>query len=370
LSQNNIVLELGPASGNGRNSEGAFIELKDGRILFGYTKYITSANGDEAPSVIASRVSSDGGQTWSEEDRVLVEKGDAQNVMSVSFLRLASGRIALMYLQKNYIAGGLACTPFIRYSDDEMETLSEPVQLIRIQEYHCVNNDRLVQLKSGRLVVPVSQHRAGIQQFNNPGMIFFLYSDDEGKTWKESKSSFYRCFPDGHGWQEPGVIELEDGRLWGWMRTGWPGNERCGRQWETFSDDQGVTWTDPVESQFVSPYSPLSMKRNPQNGDLLAVWNDHSGRFPTPSYDKVDHGGAEWGAHRTPLACAISSDEGQTWQHNTLLEGSADHGFCYTAIHYVGDAVLLGYCAGPIAGTLVLDHLRVRRIPLAELYAN
>lgn len=361
---NTTVLQLDPTPGNGRNSEGAFVTLQDGRILFAYTRYITDGNQDEAPGVIAARVSSDDGLTWSTEDRILIERGAAQNVMSVSLLRLKSGRILVLYLQKNLVAEGISCTPFVRFSDDEMETLSEPIAAIRMQEYHCVNNDRIIQLSSGRLVMPIAQHRV------NPGLIFYLYSDDEGQTWAESKSSYYRCFPDGHGWQEPGVVELTDGRLWSWMRTGWSGGERCGRQWESFSDDSGSTWSEPQASQFVSPYSPLSMKRIPQTGDLLAVWNDHSGRFPTPNYHSKAWDANEWEIHRTPLSCAVSRDDGSTWEHHLLLEDAPDHGFCYTAIHFVEDAVLLAYCAGGVTTGTVLDRIRVRRIPLTKIYGK
>lgn len=368
---NTTVLQLDPSAENGRNSEGAFITLKDGRILFAYTRYITAGNHDEAPGVIVSRISCDGGLTWSEDDRPLIDRGHSENVMSVSLLRLHSGRILVLYLQKDLVGrGGISCTPLIRYSDDEMETLSEPVELLRMQEYHCVNNDRVVQLSSGRLVVPVAQHRVGIAAFNNPGLIFYLYSDDEGQSWHESQSSFYRCFPDGHGWQEPGLIELEDGRLWSWMRTGWYGGEKCGRQWESFSTDQGITWSEPVASQFVSPYSPLSMKRVPSTGHLLAVWNDRSGRFPTPNETEKAWNGNDWEIHRTPLACAISSDEGVTWDRHLLLEDAADHGFCYTAIHFTEAAVLLAYCAGGVTTGTVLDRIRIRRITLDELYGS
>lgn len=368
----NITLELSPGSGNARNSEGSFVTLDDGRILFAYTRYISDDNDDAAPSEIVTRISSDGGCTWSRDDRLLIPRGDAENIMSVSLLRLglgqglgqASRRIALLVSQKRHLGAGMSCTPLLHFSEDEMETLSPPSEVIPRQEYHVVNNDRMIQLASGRLVIPVSQHRVGIQRFSNPGLIFFLLSDDEGQTWQESRSSFYRCFPDGHGWQEPGAIQLKDGRLWAWMRTGWSGNERCGRQWQTFSSDEGLTWSEPEESSFVSPYSPLSIKRNPLTGDLLAVWNDHSGRFPTPSYDIPDHPGARWGIHRTPLVCAFSHDDGETWTRHTLLEGSPNHGFCYTAIHFVEDAVLLAYCAGPTATSQVLDHLRIRRLSL------
>ena len=367
---NTTVLQLDPAPGNGRNSEGSFITLKDGRIFFAYSRYITEGNEDEAPGVIASRVSFDDGRTWSAEDRILIERGESQNVMSVSLLRLQSGRILVLYLQKDFVAEGISCTPIIRFSDDEIETLSEPIATIRRQEYHCVNNDRIIQLSSGRLVIPMAQHRVGVAWFNNPGLIFYLYSDDDGLTWAESRSSYYRCFPDGNGWQEPGLIELNDGRLWSWMRTGWYGGEKCGRQWESFSADSGVTWSEPQASQFVSPYSPLSMKRNPHNGDLLAVWNDRSGRFPTPNDGTKAWDANDWEVHRTPLSCAISRDDGHLWEHHLLLEDAADHGFCYTAIHFVEDAVLLAYCAGGVTTGTVLDRLRVRRIPFSQIYGT
>ena len=42
-----IVLRLDPKDGNPRNSEGDFIQLKDGRILFVYTHF-TKGSGDNA----------------------------------------------------------------------------------------------------------------------------------------------------------------------------------------------------------------------------------------------------------------------------------------------------------------------------------
>ena len=102
------------------------------------------------------------------------------------------------------------------------------------------------------------------------------------------------------------------------------------------------------------------MKRIPSTGDLLAVWNDHSGRFPSPSQLN----------ERRPLACAISSDEGKTWKHNQLLDDAPEHGFHYTAIHFTDDAVLLAYCAGgPRPEMAWLQRLCIQRIPLTELYA-
>lgn len=366
---NEITLELRPQPGNSRNSEGAFITLKNGRLVFVWSKYITDNYNDETPSVLASRYSDDGGLTWSFEDEVIVTpEGNAHNVMSVSLLRLHNGRILLHYMQKEKSPEGIyRCTPMMRYSDDEMETFAAAKPLTHSAEYHCINNDRIIQLDGGILIAPVAHHRFVMpyqeeadesfeNSFSLAAIIFFFISEDNGETWRESRNSFYRAFPDGNGFQEPGVIELADGRLWAWARTQWKNGEACARQWQSFSDDKGMTWSEPTPSDFVSPCSPLSMKRIPSTGDLLAVWNDRSGRFPFP--EKIDF------LDRQPLSCAISSDEGQTWHNHFALETDPDRGYCYTAIHFVGDAVLFAYCAGGPDPEISLQTLRIRRISL------
>jgi Neuraminidase (sialidase) len=372
---NNIVLQLDPVPGNARNSEGAFVTLKDGRILFAWSKFLSDQGGDHEPSIIVCRTSDDGGQSWTNEDRVLVKpEGNAHNVMSVSLLRLQDGRIALLYLSKtNKADGAHECRPEIRFSDDEMATLSPATALTLSADYHVGNNDRLIQLDDGTLILPVAQHRFGIApqlnagkaqlQFKAPGLIFCFLSRDGGRTWTESTNSFYRAFPDGSGLQEPGVLPLQGGRLWLWARTAWKNGEAHARQWQAFSADNGSTWSEPEPSVFASPCSPLSMKRIPpgssHGGDLLAVWNDHSGRFPFSQAADFHN--------RSPLACAVSADDGATWKHHRLLENEPGCGYCYTAIHFTDDAVLLAYCAGGPKPQNCLQRLRVRRILLSEL---
>ena len=103
------------------------------------------------------------------------------------------------------------------------------------------------------------------------------------------------------------------------------------------------------------------MKRIPSTGDLLAVWHDRSGRFSLPEPAKES-----WG--RTPLVSAISRDEGKTWEHHRLIEDDPERGFCYTAIHFVDDVVLLAYCAGGKPTGSVLNTLRMRRVSVEWFY--
>ena len=86
----------------------------------------------------------------------LVENIGKMNVMSVSFLRLQSEKIALFYLLKN---GLHVCKPYIKISSDECKTWSDSRLMITATGYFVMNNDRVIQLENGRLIAPVSFHR-------------------------------------------------------------------------------------------------------------------------------------------------------------------------------------------------------------------
>jgi hypothetical protein len=346
-AENAVVLDLEPDRANPRNSEGSFVTLKSGRILLYYTSFYGGA-GDESPARIVSLQSDDAGQSWSREPRLVIENQAGANVMSVSLLRLHSGAIALFYLVKNNL---LDCRPMMQLSTDEAVTWSEPRSVGAAPGYFVLNNDRVIQLKDGRLVVPVAFHRARASDPKNyrsldmRGIALWHLSDDEGKSWREADTWWALPARTATGLQEPGVVELADGRLFSWMRTD------QGAQFGSYSTDGGKSWSSPEATALSSPASPASIKRLPGSPDLLAVYNDHSGRFPFPK------------GKRTPLVAAISTDGGKTWPRRKLVESDPDGCFCYTAIHFTEDAVLLAYCAGDakIGG---LNRLRIRRVTL------
>lgn len=90
------VLRLEPGPGNTRNSEGDFITLKDGKILFIYSHYTSGTGGDNDNSYLAGRFSTNKGRTWDSESHKIIEQEGKMNVMSVSLLRLQNGEIALI----------------------------------------------------------------------------------------------------------------------------------------------------------------------------------------------------------------------------------------------------------------------------------
>lgn len=320
------LLVIEPGQGNPRNSEGDIVELKDGRLCLIYTRFV-GGSGDHAAADLVMRRSEDDGRHWS-ADRMVVQRPGGLNVMSVSLLRLASGEIALFYLRKTSRED---CRPMMCISTDEAETWGKPKVCITDEVgYYVLNNDRVVQLSTGRLVLPVAWHQGPGKARDSAGVIMCYLSDDSGRTWRRSQDRFRGYAPNGKRItvQEPGVIELKDGRLLMFMRT------NAGSQYICYSQNGAETWSKAQPSGLASPLSPASIKRIPWSGDLLCVWNDHSGTHAYPA------------GRRTPLCWALSRDEGKTWSQSRVIEGNPDGWYCYTAITFVKDRALLAYCAG------------------------
>ncbi|MGC9347294.1 MAG: sialidase family protein [Anaerolineae bacterium] len=357
----NRVLQIPPMAGNPRNSEGDFVRLADGRWLFVYTHFEGGA-GDHAAAYLAGRYSDDGGVSWTQEDAVILPNEGKMNVMSVSLLRLTDGRICLVYLRKNSLTD---CLPYARFSTDEAETWSAPFSIVQDEDtgYYVVNNDRLVQLSDGRLIVPTALHSgtgSGAQSdFYSPyGRVFCYLSDGDpgevGGKWHRGQEVLVEDRSgDGRTMvQEPGVVELTDGRLMMFCRTD------AGSQYVAYSRDRGETWSPLRPSDIISPRSPASIKRIPSTGDLLLVWNNHAGA-PEALEGK-----------RTPLTAVISRDEGATWENVRTLESNPHGWYCYTAIAFPEDQVMLAHSAGDRRENNGLAMLQITRFPVDWLYGN
>lgn len=341
---------LPPGPENPRNSEGDFIRLKDGRLLLVYTHF-TGGAGDHARAYLAGRFSADGGQSWTAQDVVVLPNDGQQNIMSVSLLRLKDGRIALFYLRKNSLTD---CRPVMRVSTDEARSWSDPTEIIPQSAvgYYVLNNDRVIQLQDGRLVMPLAQHHGRDWKKWTPAARILCYtSDDAGQSWKRGQTVPSPELANGKPvmLQEPGVVALNDGRLMLWCRTD------AGSQYVAHSSDQGESWSQAKPSTIISPRSPATIERIPSTGNLLLIWNDHR-EIPSDRRGK-----------RTPLCAAISSDDGQTWQNVKTLEDNPHGWYCYTALTFVEDHVLLAYSAGDRRKTNGLATTQITRVPVKWL---
>ena len=297
---------------NLRNTEADIIELTDGRLLLGYTEFYHYAGHDMSPARISGKISKDNGRTWGELFTIQENIG-VENVMETDFLRLKTGEIAFFFCVKNSEAD---CHPYMRKSYDECETWSEMVPIAKFYPgYFTLNNDRAIQLSTGRILLPAA-YTPNVWAWSQLVSLCF-YSDDNGRTWYKSQNDV-SLIPNSTA-EEPGVIELKDGRILMWMRTS------LGHVYRAYSSDGGETWGKAESMGIVSPRSPQSIKRIPTTSDLLMIWNN----TPDP--------------RRVPLTAAISRDEGGTWENIKDLETDEKQTYAYTSITFIKDEVLLTY---------------------------
>ena len=278
--------------------------------------------------------SRDGARSWTRPRKMPVAKGHklghGGDRYANGWLRLSSGRIGLSWTEAGQITGRHR---FVRLwwqtSSDEGKTWTKPVLINPTgwpgQPYY----DTLRLTRSGRLLLPVRMclsagerdyermkggrgwcggkklFMEGHCHFPEMDITLVYYSDDEGKTWSRSEGEIIGWLDDG--WSnyvacdEPNLEELPDGRILMLMRT------TVGRLLAAESDDGGEHWSRARPTPLACSYSPCALKRIPETGDLLCVWN------------QVGADEIRLGYRRGRLSAAVSSD-GENWAHFRTFE--------------------------------------------------
>ncbi len=299
-----------------RHSEGDIVVLEDSTLLLAWSRFHGAS--DHATAEIAAKRSEDMGRTWG-DPYVLQENIGEQNVMSASFLRLRSSKILFFFLVKNGLDD---LHVYMRSSQDEAQTWSEPKRVSTRSGYNIMNNARPVQLSSGRILAPIALSPHIGEKYND--QVSFCYiSDDEGKSWKEGKGAVR--LSKNEPAMEPGVVELKDGSVFMIIRT------KLDRIYYAISHDQGETWSEAMPMELTAPAAPATITRIPATEELLIVWN----------HNLKGHK-AGWQG-RTPLTAAISQDEGKTWKFIKNIEEDPQSGYAYTSITWFKGNALLTY---------------------------
>ena len=326
-----------------RQSEGDIVVLRDGTLFAVWSDFYEMAN-DHAPARISAARSTDSGRTWGPRF-TLQENTGLSNVMCASLVRSRTGDILFFYLQKNSTTDLKA---YVRRSTDDAQTWGPPVLMMPEPGYHVMNNARVIQLKTGRLLAPVATSlQVGTKNDNFKTVVY--RSDDDGRTWQ--RGTTFLSAPK-RGAMEPGLIELKDGRVLQIIRT------QTGKIWHAYSADGGDTWSEATPWTIEAPEAPSTLARNPANGDWLLVWN------PTVVWSNPEKTvlGTNHGGPRTPLAAMISHDEGRTWSVPKNLESNANATYAYTSITFHDGRALLSYYHSPAPGKLL--SLKFQSVPL------
>ena len=169
-----------------RSGEGSVCELSNGSLFCVYGKFAGAKDEDKA-TLIEIR-SKDGGCSWTDKNDLLKPGDDILNNMSVSLLKLHDGRVAMTYLHK---VSTTLCYPLFMTSSDNAKTWSEPVDIAHERKgYYVVNNDRLVQLRNGRILLPYAWYGEN-PDFKSEKQLAYcgcFISDDCGDNWHLSKN--------------------------------------------------------------------------------------------------------------------------------------------------------------------------------------
>lgn len=363
ILKSKTVLELPRGENNPRNSEGDFAVLKDGSILFAYCCYHGDSAHDDADCDIAGCISYDNGETFEKLPYKLAcaSEHGVKNIMSVSLERLKDGTLCLFYLCK---VGPQSEVYFRRALDDEKHFGEAEIFFSKKDGiYYVINNCRVCVLENGKVLIPAAIHKIvkhddGRESGEYYGTCRVFSGDEKLKEMKELSDvlSLHNRGYSGTGLQEPGIVELPDGRLYMYYRT-----DRC-FQYESFSSDDGATWTEPVQSRFTSPDSPMLIMRNKYSGIYYAVWN------PVPNYNgRLDPNGRWVNAGRTPFVIA-QSENGIDFSQYTVLEDDKECGYCYPAIEFLNEnEMLISYCCGGPDDGMCLTKTRIRKIFLDKI---
>ena len=359
IKEQKTVCTLSPSQDNGRNSEGDFITLKDGRIMYAYSRYNSAGGEDDDSCDIAAVFSEDKGESFGGM-KILMKAADfgVKNLMSVTLRRMNNGDLGLFFLKKELNGNSevILCR-----SKDEGETFYKKTKCVpeTFPSYYVLNNCRVLGADNGKWYIPVASHRKGENsdgetEFDYYAFSLLYFSDDDGETWREIPHKFTNPVPYSEtGLQEPGITELESGTLYAYFRTD------CMCQYESFSSDGGKTWTQASPSRFTSPESPMLIRKNPYSGKYYAIYN------PVPNYNGKEFPEDFFHAGRTPIVIR-ESDNGLDFSESlAVIEDDPSRGYCYPAAFFTDKkTMLVSFCAGGREDGACLNKTVIKKIKL------
>lgn len=332
--------------------------------------------GDWDQIDILLRRSTDDGKTWSEFKRIADVPGPKKkNPFSLAMKNVDPNDVTynnpVLIADKDGTVHMLFCIEYMRCyyqrSSDDGVTWSTPVEITQTFEAFKKDYDwkvlatgpnHSIQLKTGRLVVPVWLSTGTGGNAHRPSVTSTIYSDDQGKTWNAGEIAV-PCTEEWINPNETVAIELADGSVMLNVRS----ESKAHRRLVTISKDGATGWSTPKFDEAL--LEPICM------GGIVRYSTEASGGrnrilFCNPDSLSKANGKEEPGKNRDRrnVSVQLSYDEGKTWTVKKPLEPEWS---AYSDIAVTKDGTILCFYGHGAKANFAGDRLTVARFNLEWL---
>lgn len=349
------------------------VVTKSGTVL-AYCEARKSEHGDWGNIDILLRRSTDGGKTWSEPKKIADVPGPKEKNPVALAQKLANKddvtyNNPVMIADKSGAVHLVFCLEYLRCfysrSDDDGKNWTVPTEITASafdplkKQYDwkvlATGPGHGIQLKSGRLLVPVWLSLGTGGHAHRPSVVTTIFSDDGGKTWKPGEIAV----PNTKDWINPNestVAELPDGTVMLNARS----ESKANRRLVTFSADGATKCSTPAfDDALVEPICMGSLLAVPGTKPLLLFSHPDNllkaGKDGTPGV----------GRDRKNVTVHASDDGGKTWGTKRSVETGPS---AYSDLGRAKDGtVLLLYERAAEKGTTPYGRLTLARFPVEWL---
>ena len=321
-----------------------------------------NAESDWADIDILLRRSTDGGKTWNNAKSIARVPGEKRKNPAAARLGVNSEWVTrnnpVLIPDRDGTVHMLFCLEyercFYQQSNDDGVTWSEPREITDTFEAFRKDYDwkvlatgpnHSIQLKSGRLLVPVWLSTGSGGGAHRPSVTATIYSDDGGETWEASEIAI-PCNERFINPNETVAVQLKDGRVMLNARN----ESGAVRRIVVTSPDGATDWSAPrFQKDLIDPICMAGLVRYDHGDHNVLLFSNPD----TPS-------------GRKNVSLRMSLDEGKSWPVSRSIEPGYS---AYSDLAVTQDGTILCFYGRSEEVHFAGDRLTLARIPFSWIEA-